>query len=537
MAGKKVIDLGVDVTNSRDVSGYIGRELLRSVAQPNLLQYRPHPKQERFHRSEKKIKLYIGGNRSGKSVGGVIEDLYWLRKNHPYKRLPIAPSEPTRGRVCAVDFVQGIDKIILPLFAQWTPKSMLLHGSWTQSYDKSHRTLTFTNGSFVEFLSYDQDLDKFAGTSRHFVHEDEEPPKDVHDENMARLIDTNGHLWMTMTPVEGMTWVYDAIYEPGVLGHRLYDVVVVDMTENPYLSQQAITDFLDTLDENDIEARVHGKFIQMGGLIYKLFDPIPGGKHVIPGRWFPPKSERGLWKFAMGLDHGFNNPTAVSLVAYNSDGQLIVFDEYYKNHCTISENAAAILKMLAKYGIHPSQLDPMVADPNIKAVDPITGTSIQQEYAKRGLSFQLGINDVKTGIVQVTSYLKPVRPGAKPRLMFTENCDNHIREHARYKWKTYEVKEKNSEYNVFEEPHKLNDHTCDEIRYLLMSRPDIFKPMHAKTDPDMLMGTFAPRASDGVIIAGHEEDDIIEWERNHFSRELSTGFGQDEFDEHMGGIW
>jgi len=535
MAGKKVVE-GVDLSSQADVTRYLGRELLRSVHTPNLLRYVPHKKQVLFHKMDKKIRLYIGGNRSGKSVGGVVEDLYWLRKDHPYKRLPIAPSEPTRGRVCAVDFKQGINKIILPLFAQWTPKSMLINGSWTQSFDKANMTLNFSNNSFVEFLSYDQDLEKFAGTSRHFIHEDEEPPKNKHDENMARLIDTNGHLWITMTPITGMTWVYDGIYEPGIIGHRLYGVVIVDMTENPYLSQEAIDDFLETLDENDRNARIHGQFIQMGGLIYKVFDPRPGGLHVIKGSWSPPPNE--LWKIGMSLDHGLNNPTAVGLIAYNSDGQCIVFDEHYQSGFTVKENAAAIKKMLFKYKIHPGMIEPMVADPNIKAKDPITGTSIQTEYAKEGLFFQLGVNDVKPGLVQVTQYLKPRSVKEVPRLRFMENCEMHIKEHSRYHWKTYETREKDDENNLFEEPHKFNDHTCDEIRYFFMSRPDIFAYENAKMDPDTLT-FFAPRASDGIILAGHEEDEYIEWERNTFSRELNVGgegFGV-EFDEHMGGIW
>lgn len=236
----------------------LGRELTISAASVNLLTYRAHEKQKIFHSSEHDIRLYIGGNRSGKTLGGVVEDIWWLRKDHPYQRLPIG-AEPTRGRVVAVDFDNGVKKIILPIFANVVPKSLLINGSWTDSYNGQEKKLTLANRSFVEFMSYDQDLDKFAGTSRHFVHMDEEPPKPIYTENYARIIDTNGRLWITMTPVEGMTWIYETIYEPGILRkNRNVKVIVVDMLDNPHLSEEARQKFIDSLDSEDVEARVRG---------------------------------------------------------------------------------------------------------------------------------------------------------------------------------------------------------------------------------------------------------------------------------------
>src|SRR5690242_17662798 len=196
-------------------------ELLRELAQglkiqsttPNVYGYKPHAKQELFHKSEAKKKLYIGGNRSGKTTGAVVEDIYWLRGNHPHRPIP---EGPIRGRVVAVDLLQGVSKIIIPQFQQWIPPSLLKNGSWEDSYNKELRTLTLSNGSFVEFMSYEMETQKFAGTSRHFVHYDEEPPRHIFNECNARLVDTNGSFWISMTPVEGMTWVYDFIYQPAV---------------------------------------------------------------------------------------------------------------------------------------------------------------------------------------------------------------------------------------------------------------------------------------------------------------------------------
>jgi len=177
------------LVNPAELLYKVSEQIRTTATVPNLNRYKPHAKQIEFASDQHKHRLYVGGNRSGKTVAGVIEDIRYLKGEHPYRKVP---EGPVRGRVVGVDFASGIDKILLPQFQQWVPKSLLINGSWDDSYSKERRVLTLANGSFVEFMSYDQDLQKFAGTSRHFVHFDKEPPELVYDECRARLVDTNG---------------------------------------------------------------------------------------------------------------------------------------------------------------------------------------------------------------------------------------------------------------------------------------------------------------------------------------------------------
>jgi len=444
----------------------LGEELRRQAVRPNINGYVPHAKQIDFHTSPAKTRLYIGGNRSGKSFGNVAECVYWLSKKHPYRRIPVNDYEGTRGRINTVDFINGADKILLPLFKQLVPPSLLVNGAWEDSYHRQSRVLTLSNGSFIEFLSYESDLDKFAGTSRHFVSYDEEPPEVIYTENKARLIDTQGHQWFSMTPVEGMSWVYDEIYMPGKEGKEGFHNTEISMEENPYLSPEAIEDFLDGLDANERKARGEGKFVEMGGLIYKDFDPRPNGIHVIDRKdmRFPRNVPIGV-----SLDHGFNNPTAVLWHALLPEGKVITFNERYVSGETVEQHARAIHAYNRANGINPEVL---IADPSIRNTDPITGTSILQEYIKFGLPFQLANNDVKAGIERTSGYLRP-RAGGQPLWKCTSNCTNLIREMARYKWATYTSKKLNARYNSKEEPHKKDDHACDSLRYFFMSRPNL----------------------------------------------------------------
>jgi phage terminase large subunit-like protein len=59
--------------------------------------------------------------------------------------------------------------------------------------------------SLVGFKSYDQGRKKFQGTAKHLIWLDEEPPEDVYDECLIRLMTTNGIMLCTFTPLEGLT--------------------------------------------------------------------------------------------------------------------------------------------------------------------------------------------------------------------------------------------------------------------------------------------------------------------------------------------
>lgn len=470
---------------------------------PNIKKYRPHEKQFNFHSSSRKKKLYIGGNRSGKTTGGVTEAIWRATCTHPY-RPELNAIGPNRGRVVAVDFVQGVEKIIFPQYKQWLYPSALRGGSWEAAYSPSTRTLTFSNGSTIEFMSYDQQLDKFAGTSRHWVHFDEEPPKPIWVECLARLVDTNGEWWMTMTPVEGMTWIYTDIYEPWEKNPQesTTEVIEINTLENPYLTQEGIENLMDSMTDDDATTRIGGGFVRKGGRVYPNFSPVVGDLQVLPDSIRDPKTffPDNRWMWMLALDHGLNNPTAALWIAVNDDGFCVVFDEWYKSGYTVDQHAEVIKRKIKSHGRFP---DFLVGDPAIAQRNGVTGTSIQQEYQKYGLSFTLGNNDVKAGVIRTKRYFTPTDyvggvdkrhplyggtlrlPGASdevslrsndgryPRLAVDPRCEKLIWELKGYRWKTYTDKKKQYENNPYDEPHKKDDHACDALRYAIMTRPDL----------------------------------------------------------------
>lgn len=440
----------------------IGDSLKKVSYAPNMHNYQPHAKQEKFHQSEKKYRLYIGGNRSGKTVGGIMEDIWWATRKHPYIRLPDRPIE---GRIVCVDFGYGISQIIIPKLKQWIPPSELRGGTWSSAYDAGLKVLNFENGSTIELMSYEQDVEKFAGVPRDFTHFDEEPPKPIWNECTARLIDRAGRAWVTMTPLEGMTWVYDTLYEPGILGDPRKDVIQIDMAENPYIPSDEREDFLAGLDPDERKARGEGKFVALGGLVYKRFN---SQIHVVDS--IDPKEFRNkYYRHYHSLDHGFRNPTAALWHAVDPDNMAVTFDEHYASDMIIDEHTRIMKEKEKTHGFQPFM---RICDPALAQKQAVTGTSIQTEYAIRDFGFILGNNDVKTGVAKVNQYLE-VKADGKPSWYITRDCPNLIREITRLRWKVWASRKQQEQNNPYDEIHKKDDHACDAARYFFSIMPEL----------------------------------------------------------------
>src|ERR1017187_1999234 len=81
-----------------------------AVKRDGLPFYRPHPKQDKFHRSLSKRRGVFTGNRFGKSHMGMAEDCAWLRGERvwypttdPARRSGI-PQHPVKGLIIANDW-------------------------------------------------------------------------------------------------------------------------------------------------------------------------------------------------------------------------------------------------------------------------------------------------------------------------------------------------------------------------------------------------------------------------------------------------
>lgn len=449
-----------------DMLGEIAESLAKQAAEPNLHAYEPHEKQQQFHKSTAHQKLFIGGNRSGKTVAGITEDLWWVTRRHPHRRIP--SDTIIRGRVLGDGFEKGtINEVLIPTMKRWVIPSDLINGSWEDSWNRSDQTLTFANDSFIEFKSYAQDLQRHAGTSRHFIHFDEEPPQSIFVESLLRLVDTAGSWWMTMTPLNGMNWVYDVLYEPGMRGD-IKDLLVVQVStmDNPYITDDALSILLGTVDETDKQQRLHGQFADRGGKVLPEFGDI----HLIKGQsWYPRVGSN--WRIFMSLDHGINHPTAVYWHAVNEENQVITFGEHYKSDMVVKEHANIIKKFEAEHGL---EVFARPADPAVKQRQGELGTSILQAYGAEGIYLNADVpRDVATGLDRMRTYLKIGSDGLPHWRIVEDQCPNLVKELPRLVWESYSSAKQRDRLGNRDQIRKKNDDGFDSARYFFTMMPDL----------------------------------------------------------------
>lgn len=241
-------------------------------------------------------------------------------------------------------------------------------------------------------------------------------------------------------------------------------VVEVDQEENPFLSAVGRQRAMTFLSDDDKKARKSGTFVEMSGLVYKTFDPKV---HVI-APFIPPMA----WDWYMSLDHGWNNPTAVLWHAVAPNGDIYTFSEHYKSEMTIQQHVDVITMREQLWGKEPEL---RTGDPAMKQTSGITGTSILEEYAARGIYLSVeGVpRDVGIGIARIQQYLRLNPVTKKPKWYITEDCVNLITEMRRLRWKKYASKKMQMEHNKTEQIHKKDDHACDSARYFFTLMPDL----------------------------------------------------------------
>lgn len=443
----------------KDFLEELARNLKDAAQKPNVLSYRPNSNtHEAFHKSDKLGRILRGGNRSGKSVAGVVEGIWRATGKHPHQK---THDLPTKGRIVTVDRDAGIKQIILPLLQQWIPASERINGSWEDSYSSSDKVFRLRNGSEIELKTHQQETESFAGVPRHWVWFDEECPQAIFNECRLRLIDYNGVWWMTMTPVEGQDWIYDRFI---TTENKNVDMFEVDISDNPHLNKKALEALDEDLDDDEKKIRRQGIFVPKGGLVLKEFDYT---KHVISGnRPVPPG-----WSVYVSIDHGWNNPTAILWHAVSPEGKVVTFKEHYQSKWVIKQHVQRIKQINKEWDVLPVLY---MGDPSMSQKSAITGTSPLQTYRELGIPLMQAKKDVAGGVDKMNDYFK------YDMWHITEDCPWMIKEFRGYAFKTYTSPKIADRNNVREEPNKKNDHTPDSARYFFSFMPYI-KPELKRT--------------------------------------------------------
>ncbi len=435
----------------------IEKELDRRGGDPlkNYNHDKVHLKQMAFHKCPKRNRWVFGGNRTGKTECGAVEAVWLARGIHPYRE----NRDNVFGWVVSVTYEVQRDvaqsKILKYLAPQYIEDIVMQSGKKSSpSYgiiDYIVVRNAFGGLSKIGFKSCDQGREKFQGASLDFVWFDEEPPKDIYDECKMRVFDKVGDMFGTMTPLKGLTFIYEEIElnkhdNPEVWSEH------IEWKDNPYLDEKEIENMLATTSDDEQESRRFGHFFTAEGLVYGEFDE---STHVIDPFDIPSE-----WQSGISIDPGLNNPTSCHFYAVDYDGNIYVVAEHYAAGRDIDYHTEKIKEIADRLDWRRDFSGKLCAliDSAANQKTLAYSKSVAQLFCEKGISVNTKVNkDLYTGIQRIKSLLKT------KRLFIFRCCTNMIREFKSYWWSG-------------DRPKKVDDHALDELRYFVMSMPKEARP-------------------------------------------------------------
>ena len=446
--------------------------LERLLERDPLQSFVPHAGQVPWFEARTPVVAAFAGNRFGKTTSLVVRSLIECvdreslpRSLQPFKRWD-AESAPkgTFGRLVNPSF-QLLEGVLLPAFREWAPRDQLLGGSFDKAFQGApNRMLRFANGSSVQFLTYEMDLDKFGGWKGHFVGYDEPPPLDIREECGGRVVDFGGYEMFAMTPLKANTgWIRREIFkkraDPGIT------VVRGSIHDNPSLNAEARDRWLASLS-SDLwrRAREFGDFVDIGGLIFPEWE-----RCVRPA---PLPADVRSFEIVVGIDPGVRN-AGIAFCCFDAENIMGVFDELLLQDETPSGYVQAIDEVLSRWGIGRDRVT-FVIDPAARQRAQVNAETVESALHRLGVHCIHGQNDVEAGIQQ----LRDRMVAGVPRFWCSEDCRITRDQADEYAAEDRE----DGQFKVV----KRNDHLLDPIRYVALHQP--WSPVEEAQAPKRALG-------------------------------------------------
>lgn len=497
-----------------------------------------------IHLSTAREVAVVGGNRSGKTDTMLAELAIQMTGHIPLALQDIYPREklrpPIRARIVCNSLTDTLEPVIKPKLRWdqwngvgdyltglghwgWIPRHCLAQGNWERAYSEKYRTLhvgvdthwvgrdgavnRVSGTSSCQFLSYDQDLTAFAGSSMHFVGHDELPPADLYRENRMRTLDVQGQIYTAFTPPDeaGMSradvaWFYDDVYQRGLPGPTRdpsVESIILHTERNRVLAPADVAQIAAKLTDAQREVRLYGKFIHLTGVIYALFTtheswwcykcakrmfPVDGAcptctsddinifTHVVEPFIIPP-----TWPVVFVIDPHPRKKDAMGWFAITPSDDVMMIGEAEVDG-TADDVAKEIRRWEDAHRVHPVK---RLMDPNIatETNDKLgRGWTMRKAYDDVGIHCDLATDDVNAGIQEVMGLLKPDERTRRPRLGVFNTCERFIFGMTHWVWDEYA---RSGDKEPKEQPRTRHKDFPDLIRYLALDRPTYDRYTHS----------------------------------------------------------
>jgi len=398
------------------------------------LNYTPHPKQLRFHKSQAKFRALLTGIGFGKTVAGAVEMLK-MAVNHPESmHAIIAPN------------TKIMQNATLPEFYKYARPFISVE-------KKSKQLIYLHNGACIIYLTADNQrhVERIRGLTLGSFWADEGRLflGSIWNILLGRLRANTGPLKgiLTTTPA-GMNWHYwlfqqqkDPKTKKPLKNAIDYFWQSGTTFDNPYTPQEYKNTLKQAYAGPYAKQELYGEIVGFEGQVYSNFKHAT---HIITDKQLPKMKE-----YIFGVDWGFTNPLAAVIIGLDGDSRAYVLEEFYERQVQTDTLIAWLIDQKQKY----AQLSEGYGDPS----EP----QFIQQFNEAGLNMYPADNEVMPGLNEVYKRFETAKDG-KPRIFIHEKCKNTIQEVDTYRYKDSEEGKPQQE-----KPLKVNDHLMDAIRYAL----------------------------------------------------------------------
>lgn len=370
----------------------------------------------------------------------------------------------------------------------WAPPLSFFESEWSETKDgKTYvsRVEFPGKGWTLYYKTIDQDASTFESANISIVVFDEPPLRNQYKAAVYR-IRSGGFIMIPATPLFSAGWFVDDIVERVQENSEYHYHQTVPVWENcietagewdlGYFGYQkkgnlrkSVIDFqIQETDPDEVEARVHGRFQHLVGLIFKVYNKEVRAKVF---QKLAPFIQPQNYVYRFVLDPHDRKPPAASWYALDWYGQRFKIAEFpnmshYAFHgqrfvdikdsgpYTVKDFCRFFLEIEQSLKIPPSRIQDII-DPNFgNKPNSVSGKLLYQEYesamkevakemgSKRRFSFVRNVvDDLDAGHKAVKAMFKPLNNGSMPYII-SDKCINTDLAYRRYKYKEQSEKQK-----------------------------------------------------------------------------------------------
>lgn len=392
---------------------------------------------------------------------------------------------PNRGRIYTT--INAAKTTYQDIIKEWFPKADFTAKQGGYVFNSE---FTSKKGSKFDLFTFDRDPKENESLHLDWAVIDEPMPYKLWTGTKSRL-DTGGPIFFVFTALEGSSWVRYEIEKIERMGKDVF-VTEIDAEDcckihgiRGHLAHAYIESLAADCDEDELSARVHGKYIHLAGTIFKKFSR---NVHVIKEM---PEHLKQWWKdkdytlvqitdphdrkpFALGWYAVFPNEDTVCIAEWPDENYSSIPFHKIKDCAFVPKDYAKIMisieQALEKHA-HKRLMDPNFGKtPCFSSKKTVTDELIaESKELKYPLTFTFANDDIQQGHIAVKNLIGDPSKNMRSKFYIMEYCFNHIFAFENYGWK----ENKNM---LSEKPELVYKDFIDLVRYGAMGYFKYYRP-------------------------------------------------------------